>query len=132
MCLLIRSVISEKVANVQSTFDVGDFKHPDKVESKHIKDTSNQNKLIIGCERLYDKKTSSDEIYVDEKGVYHYVVPHCSHCKSTNVTKHDTNLTPVYSKDGENRSNPTEVFVPKNNGSKDSAPYIYTLLIMIN
>ena len=101
MCLLIRSVISEKVANVQSTFDVGDFKHPDKVESKHIKDTSNQNKLIIGCERLYDKKTSSDEIYVDEKGVYHYVVPHCSHCKSTNVTKHDTNLTPVYSKDGE-------------------------------
>ena len=101
MCLLIRTVISEKVANVQSTFDVGDFKHPDKVESKRIKDNSNQNKLIIGCEKPYDKKTSSDEIYVDEKGVYHYVVPHCSHCKSTNVTKHDTNLTPVYSKDGE-------------------------------
>lgn len=29
-----------------------------------------------------------------------------------------------YSKDGENWPNPTEVFVPKNNGSKVSAPYI--------
>jgi hypothetical protein len=41
-----------------------------------------------------------------------------------------------YSKDGENRSNPTEVFVPKNNGSKASAPYIYIIdtdqLININ
>ena len=36
----------------------------------------------------------------DETGVYHYVVPHCSHCKSTNVTKHDTNWTPIYYNDG--------------------------------
>ena len=42
MYLLIRSVISEKVSNVQSTFDVGDFKHQDKVESKRIEDNSNQ------------------------------------------------------------------------------------------
>ena len=46
------------------------------------------------------KKTTSYEIYVDENGVYHYVVPHCSHCGSTNVSKHDTNSTPIYSKDG--------------------------------
>ena len=55
---------------------------------------------FFGCEDVYDKKTDSDEIYIDEKGIYHYVVPHCSHYKSTNVTKHDTNWTPVYSKGG--------------------------------
>ena len=32
-----------------------------------------------------------------------YIIPHCSHCGSTNVTKHDTNLTPIYLGDGTKR-----------------------------
>lgn len=100
MYLCVRDIKSKKVVDVQTTWDVGDFKHPNKVEFECFEDNSIQNKLIIGCEEVYDKKTDSDEIYVDEKGVYHYVVPHCSHCQSTNVTKHDTNWTPIHSKDG--------------------------------
>ena len=57
-------------------------------------------KLVKGERPFVDKKTNSESIYIDGKGIYHYTVPHCSHCKSKNVTKHDTNLTPVYSKDG--------------------------------
>ena len=103
MCLTKSEVISDKVGVVQTTFDVGDFKHPDRDSYKSKKDDSNQMKLIIGCEKVYDKKTDCDDIIVDENGVHHYIIPHCSHCGSTNVTKHDTNLTPIYLGDGTKR-----------------------------
>ena len=100
MCLSIEEPMSKKVKRIQSTFDVGDFKHPDKNVKVKSKDKLHQIKLVEGENPLVDKKVDSDDIYIDENGVYHYVIPHCSHCKSRNVTKHDTNLTPVYSKEG--------------------------------
>lgn len=100
MSLIIEEPMSNKVKRIQTTFDVGDFKHSDKRAKVRSKDNLHQIKLIEGENPLVDKKVESDDIYVDENGVYHYVIPHCSHCKSRNVTKHDTNLTPVYSKDG--------------------------------
>ena len=100
MCLKIGEVISNKVTEVQSTFDVGDFKHPEKCKKEKIMDNTHQKQLISGCRPQRDKKTDSNEIYVDENGVYHYVIPHCSHCGSVRVTKHDTNETSIYSKDG--------------------------------
>ena len=62
MCLTKSEVISDKVGVVQTTFDVGDFKHPDRDSYKSKKDDSNQMKLIIGCEKVYDKKTDCDDI----------------------------------------------------------------------
>ena len=101
MNLIIEEKKSEKVVEIQSRLDVDDFKKPKKPVAEHINDTSQQIKLINGYGEPYDKKTTSDEVYVDENGVYHYVIPHCSHCGSTRVTKHDTNLTPIYNKSGE-------------------------------
>lgn len=101
MNLIIKDQKSKKVVEVQSTLDVNDFKKPEKPTSKPAKDTSQQVKLVDGFGKPYDKKTTSEDIYVDENGVYHYVVPHCSHCGSTRVTKHDTNPTPIYNKNGE-------------------------------
>lgn len=105
MNLIINSIKSKNITEVQSTLDVGDFKHKNSPEKPQIKDNTIQRKLIIGCEQLYDKKTTNEDIYVDEKGIYHYVVPHCSHWESTNVTKHDTNWTSIYFENGK------EVFV---------------------
>ena len=100
MCLKIEEPMSNKVKRIQSTFDVGDFKHPDKDVKVKFKDNLHQIKLVEGENPFVDKKVESDAIYIDENGVYQYIIPHCSHCKSRNVTKHDTNLTPIYSKDG--------------------------------
>ena len=100
MNLIIKDRISQKVKEVQSKFDMNDFKSSKKSESKNSKNNGEEIRLITDYKEQYDKKTTSDEIYVDENGVYHYVVPHCSHCGSTHVTKHDTNWTPIHSKDG--------------------------------
>lgn len=100
MHLKIHAPLSKQVCDVQSSFDVGDFKHPEKRVFKEIEDHTSQNKLVDGEHAPVDRKVSSDEVYVDEDGVYQYVVPHCSHCRSKNVTKHDSNLTPVYLEDG--------------------------------
>ena len=100
MNLIIGDFISKKVRDVQSRFDVEDFKKAKKSEENSDENNSKPIKLIDYSGEPYDKKTTSDEIYLDENGVYHYVVPHCSHCGSTNVSKHDTNSTPIYSKDG--------------------------------
>ena len=100
MCLKIEKTRSKKVTNIQSTFDVGDFKHPDRKDKSKLKDNSRQNKLVKGESPFVERKCESESIYIDEKGIYHYTVPHCSHCKSRDVTKHDTNLTPVYTNDG--------------------------------
>lgn len=48
MCLKKRKVISDKVEEVQSTFDVGDFKHPDRSSSDVKKNNTAQMKLVIG------------------------------------------------------------------------------------
>ena len=100
MNLIIGEFISKKVRDVQSRFDVEDFKKAKESENNSDEGSSESIRLIDYSGDPYDKKTTSDEIYVDENGVYHYVVPHCSHCGSTNVSKHDTNSTPIYSKDG--------------------------------
>ena len=88
-------VISENVVEVQSRLDVNDFEFSEKFDENGVKDNSPP-KVINESGKRVDKKTDSQKIFVDENGVYHYVVPHCSHCKSTNVTKHDTNWTPIY------------------------------------
>ena len=96
MCLKIEEPKSKKVVGIQTTFDIEKFKSLDESDS----DSKDNNKIIIGSEKKYIKKTDSEDIFVDENGVYHYVIPHCSHCGSTKVTKHDTNLTPIHLKDG--------------------------------
>ena len=75
MNLIIENPRSKKVKEVQSRFDVGDFKKAEKSENNSDEDDSKPIKLIDYSGELYDKKTTSDEIYVDENGVYQYVVP---------------------------------------------------------
>ena len=100
MCLKKTKRIIDKVKECQTTFDVGDFKHPDRSSSDKKKNNNNQKKLLLGFEKVHDEKIDFDGIYVDEKGIHHYITPHCSHCGSTNVNKRDTNLTPVHLDDG--------------------------------
>ena len=75
MNLIIEKPGSKKVKEVQSRFDVEDFKKAEKSENNSDEDDSKPIKLIDYSGELYDKKTTSDEIYVDENGVYQYVVP---------------------------------------------------------
>ena len=90
MNLIIMDVISENVVEVQSRLDVDDFEFPEKFDENGVKDNSPP-KVINESGKRVDKKTDSQKIFVDENSVYHYVVPHCSHCKSTNVTKKKKN-----------------------------------------
>ena len=99
MNLIIKDIMSENFSEVQSRLDVNEFIFPKKSNEKTDNDCSAP-KIINESAKRVDKKTDSQEIFVDENGVYHYVIPHCSHCKSTNVTKHDTNKTPIYSQNG--------------------------------
>ena len=102
MNLIIKDVISENVVEVQSRLDVNDFEFPEKFDENGVKDNSPP-KVINESGKRVNNKIDSQKIFIDENGVYHYVVPHCSHCKSTNVTKHDTNWTPIYYNGGKKR-----------------------------
>lgn len=115
MNLIIKEVISKNVIDVQSRLDVNDFEFPKKSDENGVKDNSAP-KVINESGKRVDKKTNSQEIFVDENGVYQYVVPHCSHCKSTNVTKHDTNLTPIYYNDGKKEHVPVKKYNCKSCG----------------
>ena len=63
MCLKIEEPMSNKVKRIQSTFDVGDFKHPDKDVKVKFKDNLHQIKLVEGENPFVDKKVESDAIY---------------------------------------------------------------------
>ena len=69
MCLSIEGPMSKKVKRIQSTFDVGDFKHPDKEVKVKSEGKLLQIKLVGGENPLVDKKVESDDIYIDENGV---------------------------------------------------------------
>ena len=57
MCLKIEEPMSNKVKRIQSTFDVGDFKNPDKDVKVKFKDNLHQIKLVEGENPSVDKKS---------------------------------------------------------------------------
>ena len=57
MCLSIEGPMSKKVKRIQSTFDVGDFKHPDKEVKVKSEGKLHQIKLVGGENPLVDKKS---------------------------------------------------------------------------
>jgi transcription elongation factor Elf1 len=93
-------IFSKYVVDVQTLFNEDDFKKSDDRDSCKINDNTHQSKLVEGSNKSYCKIISSNDIYVDSKGIYHYSIPHCSKCGSTNVIKHDTNETSITLKDG--------------------------------
>lgn len=104
MNLLIPSFKSKNVSVVQSVFDVGDFKHPKKQQKEPIDDNTSEIELMKAFSKRIDDEFVSKKIYIDEKGIYHYIVPHCSKCNSRNVTKHDTNKKKIKFSDGTERT----------------------------
>ena len=116
MCLLIQDVKSEKVKFVQSKFEVGDFKHSERKVKSVKKDKTYESELMKPFVKRKNTETYSEDIYVDEKGVYHYVVPHCSKCNSRNVIKHDTNDKDLEFEDGTKRKIKVKRYTCKNCG----------------
>ena len=103
MCLVVQDVKSDKVKFVQSKFDVGDFNHGEKKVKSSNEDKTYEAELMKPFIKRKNKKTCSDDVYVDENGVYHYVIPHCSKCNSRNVNKHDSNERDLIFEDGTER-----------------------------
>ena len=93
-------IFSKYVVDVQSVFNEDDFKKSNSEDSYKLKDNTHQSKLVEGFNKSYCKIIDSNDIYVDSKGIYHYSIPHCSKCGSTDVIKHDTNETSLTLKDG--------------------------------
>ena len=91
-------IFCKYVVDVQTVFNEDDFKKSDNEDSSKLKDNTHQSKLVEGSNKSYCKIIDSNDIYVDSKGIYHYSIPHCSKCGSTNVIKHDSNETSLYFK----------------------------------
>ena len=93
-------IFSKYVVDVQTVFNEDDFKKSDNEDSSKLKVNTHQFKLVEGSNKSYCKIIDSNDIYVDSKSIYHYSIPHCSKCGSTNVIKHDSNETSFTLKDG--------------------------------
>ena len=91
--------MSKKIKRIQSTFDVGDFKHPDNEVKVKSKDKLHQIKLVDGENPLVDKKVDFDDIYWWKWCLSLWYTSLFS-LQISKCYKHDTNLTPIYSKDG--------------------------------
>lgn len=104
MCLLIPVFESENVHVVQSVFNVGDFKHTKIQQNESYEDNTSEIELMEPFAKRIPDEIISKKIYIDENGIYHYSVPHCSKCNSRNVTKHDTNKKKLKFSNGTERT----------------------------
>ena len=126
-------IFSKYVVDVQTLFNEDDFKKSDDRDSCKINDNTHQSKLVEGSNKSYCKIISSNDIYVDSKGIYHYSIPHCSKCGSTNVIKHDTNETSITLKDGTKHKIRVKKYNSQNNKTyayikSDEDAFIYWFL----
>lgn len=116
MYLTVEVIKCDIVKEVQSKFDVGNFKHTDKKPRKPVEDNTSEKELMEPFSIRKDSESYLKDVYVDENGVYCYIVPHCSKCNSRHVTKHDYNEKEVTFADGKKRKIKVKRYKCKNCG----------------
>ena len=68
---------------------LGIFIIPVKEPHNPIEDTTYEKELMKPFITRKNSENYPKDVYIDEDGVYCYIVPHCSKCNSHHVTRHD-------------------------------------------